>query len=117
MTTSVIISLSWSRSIVDSWRAMTLRRWVDMVANVDLELIAPQHGPIFEGKVVTTSFELVRRSLSECGVDLMADMYVVPPRPDEVQHKHPVRRRSAGTRVTRVENVEKRVRARARAFT
>ena len=84
-----------------------LRRWVDMVRTLDLELIAPQHGPIFEGKVVIDEFLNWCESL-ECGVDLMADMYVVPPRPDEVQHKHPVRRRSTGTRVTRVENVEKR---------
>lgn len=84
-----------------------LRRWVDMVRTLDLELIAPQHGPIFEGKAVIEAFLNWCESL-ECGVDLMAEMYVVPPRPDEPQHAHPVRRRSTATRVTRVETGEKR---------
>jgi flavorubredoxin len=57
-----------------------LRAWVHMVRGLDIEMVAPQHGAIFRGR------EMVKRLLDwcetlPCGIDLMADMYKVPPVP------------------------------------
>lgn len=56
-----------------------LRGWVRMVRDLDIETIAPQHGAIFRGR------DLVLRFLDwceglECGVDVMGDVYRLPPR-------------------------------------
>lgn len=54
-----------------------LKMWARMVANLDIEIIAPQHGAIFPNK------ELVNRFIGwadelECGLDLMGDAFPVP---------------------------------------
>ncbi len=55
----------------------TLRRWVAMVRELDIEVIAPQHGALLIGR------PLVERFLDwclqlPCGVDLLDDVYRVP---------------------------------------
>ncbi len=54
-----------------------LKAWVDMVADLEIDVIAPQHGAAFKGP------EMVRRFLDwcaqlECGIDVMGDIYKVP---------------------------------------
>lgn len=54
-----------------------LRAWVNMVRDLDIDIIAPQHGAAFRGK------DLVKRFIDwcenlECGIDLMADLYKLP---------------------------------------
>jgi flavorubredoxin len=51
--------------------------WADMVRNLDIEIIAPQHGAYFQGR------DMVRRFIDwcadlECGVDLICPTYKVP---------------------------------------
>jgi len=55
-----------------------LRAWANMVRDLDIEVIAPQHGSLFRG-------EMVGRFIAwtadlECGIDLMKDGYRVPTR-------------------------------------
>jgi flavorubredoxin len=47
------------------------RVWVKMVSKLDVEIIAPQHGPIYRGKAVKDF--LAWFNDLQCGVDLMAD--------------------------------------------
>jgi flavorubredoxin len=54
-----------------------LRAWADMVQDLDIEIIAPQHGAIFKGK------EMVRRFIDwcsqlRCGVDIITPLFEVP---------------------------------------
>lgn len=54
-----------------------LKAWVRMVRQLDIEIIAPQHGALFKGK------EMVGRFLDwadglECGIDLYEGTYQVP---------------------------------------
>lgn len=54
-----------------------MRAWADMVRDLDIEIIAPQHGAYFQGK------DMVRRFIDwcaglECGVDLIAPLYKLP---------------------------------------
>lgn len=54
-----------------------LRAWANMVRDLDIEIIAPQHGSLFEGK------ELVNRFIDwvselECGIDLITPKFKVP---------------------------------------
>lgn len=56
-----------------------MQAWAEMVASLDIEIIAPQHGALFKGK------ELVDRFIGwctsfECGVDIMASRLRIPPR-------------------------------------
>lgn len=54
------------------------RFWVNMVRQMDVEMIVPQHGCRFEGKVMVNRFLDWIEQLS-CGVDLMTqDSYRVP---------------------------------------
>ena len=56
-------------------RAMSL--WADMARNLDIEIIAPQHGALFRGKPMVKRFIHWCAGL-ECGVDLMAHVYMAP---------------------------------------
>ncbi len=63
------------RRYMASTRAMRL--WADMVRDLDIEIIAPQHGALFRGR------EMVGRFIEwcgqlECGVDAMGDVYRMP---------------------------------------
>lgn len=54
-----------------------MKAWAGMVRNLDIEIIAPQHGALFAGK------ENVRRFIDwcddlECGVDLIAPLFKAP---------------------------------------
>ena len=54
-----------------------LRHWAQMVRQLDIEVIAPQHGAMFRGK------EMVGRFIDwcddlQCGVDLMSDLFRAP---------------------------------------
>ena len=56
-----------------------LRAWVKMVRQLDIKIIAPQHGALFKGK------EMVGRFIDwidglECGIDLIAPTYRIPGR-------------------------------------
>ena len=57
-----------------------LKSWVRMVRELDVEIIAPQHGAYFEGKDMVARFLDWCEGLS-CGIDLMAGGYKLPPRP------------------------------------
>ncbi|HJL15934.1 MAG TPA: MBL fold metallo-hydrolase [Sandaracinaceae bacterium LLY-WYZ-13_1] len=65
------------RRYMASNRAMRL--WADMVRELDVQIIAPQHGAFFRGP------EMVGRFIDwcaglECGVDLMGEVFRVPGR-------------------------------------
>lgn len=45
------------------------RYWVDAVSKLDIDCIAPQHGPVYRGAAVRAFLEWFRNL--ECGVDLM----------------------------------------------
>ncbi|MCA9495016.1 MAG: MBL fold metallo-hydrolase [Myxococcales bacterium] len=54
-----------------------VRAWVAMVRQLDIEVIAPQHGALFRGK------EMVERLLSwleelPCGIDVLEGIYRIP---------------------------------------
>lgn len=45
------------------------RYWVDAVSQLDVAMIAPQHGPIYRGRAVADFLDWFRQL--ECGIDLM----------------------------------------------
>ncbi|NPA32045.1 MAG: FprA family A-type flavoprotein [Aquificae bacterium] len=52
--------------------------WADMVSELDIEMIAPQHGAVFKGKGMVERFINWARELP-CGVDLMDEgVYSIP---------------------------------------
>lgn len=52
--------------------------WANMVRTMDIEMIVPQHGPLFKGKAMIDEF-LTWISGLECGLDLMTqDNYQFP---------------------------------------
>ena len=55
----------------------TLRRWVQMVRQLDIETIAPQHGAYFKGRPMVQRFINWLEKL-EVGVDLVDDLYRIP---------------------------------------
>ena len=63
------------RRYMTSNRAM--RTWVRMVRQLDIELIAPQHGALFRGKTQVNRFLDWCYDL-ECGVDLLPDTHQLP---------------------------------------
>lgn len=63
------------RRYISSGRA--LRNWAKMVRQLDIEMIAPQHGAIFKGKDLVNKFIDWVENL-ETGVDLMDDIYKIP---------------------------------------
>ena len=54
-----------------------LRAWAKMVRQLDIEIIAPQHGAFFRGKPMVERFIAWCEGLS-CGIDIMEDVYRVP---------------------------------------
>ena len=53
------------------------RLWANMVRNLDIEMIVPQHGRSFEGRAVKEFIDWVEQL--ECGVDLMTqENYQIP---------------------------------------
>ena len=60
-----------SRSVMAAWAAM--------VRQLDVELIAPQHGAFFRGKAMVDRFVSWCEGL-DCGIDLMLDKYKLPGR-------------------------------------
>ena len=55
-----------------------LKAWVRMVRGLDIEMIVPQHGLFMRGKPMVTRF-LVWLDGLVCGIDLMEDVYRIPP--------------------------------------
>ncbi|MDD5057839.1 MAG: MBL fold metallo-hydrolase [Sideroxydans sp.] len=47
------------------------RIWVDRVSKLDIDMIAPQHGPIYRGKAVGEFLAWFKEL--QCGIDLMAE--------------------------------------------
>ena len=62
-------------------RYMTSNRaisaWAGMVRNLDIDIIAPQHGALFRGKPMVEKFIDWCASL-DCGIDLITPLYKVP---------------------------------------
>ncbi|MDE3246731.1 MAG: MBL fold metallo-hydrolase [Acidobacteriota bacterium] len=54
-----------------------LKNWANMVRQLDIDIIAPQHGAIFRGKELTTRF-IDWCSHLNAGMDLLDDLYRVP---------------------------------------
>jgi flavorubredoxin len=54
-----------------------LKMWVNMVKNLEIEIIAPQHGAIFPNPTMVEKFIQWLDSL-ECGLDLMGEQFEVP---------------------------------------
>ncbi len=54
-----------------------LQMWVNTVRNLDIDIIAPQHGAIFNTKETVEEFINWIGGLS-CGVDLMGDSFPIP---------------------------------------
>lgn len=63
------------RRYIASGRA--LKNWAKMVRQLDIEIIAPQHGAIFKGKDMVNKFIDWVESL-QTGVDVMDDIYKIP---------------------------------------
>lgn len=47
-----------------------IRCWIDTIADLDIEMLAPQHGPIYRGQAVTDFMNWFREL--RCGVDLLS---------------------------------------------
>ncbi|RLJ70801.1 metallo-beta-lactamase superfamily protein [Hydrogenivirga caldilitoris] len=55
-----------------------LKLWANMVRNLDIEIIAPQHGAVFRGRDLVNRF-IDWVSQLECGVDLLSEKdYTLP---------------------------------------
>jgi len=54
-----------------------LKNWAKMVRQLDIEMIAPQHGAIFKGKDMVNKFINWVENL-QTGVDIMDDVYKIP---------------------------------------
>lgn len=54
-----------------------MRAWADMVRPLDIEIIAPQHGALFQGKEMVTRFIDWCADL-ECGIDLITPLFQIP---------------------------------------
>ncbi len=67
--------LGFHQRYMSSNKAM--RAWARMAREIDIELIAPQHGAFFRGKEMVERFIAWVEEL-ECGIDLMAEGYKVP---------------------------------------
>ncbi len=68
---------SFHRRYMGSTRAMSL--WANMVRTLDIETIAPQHGPLFQGKDIVAQFVDWATGF-ECGIDALEHLFTVPPR-------------------------------------
>jgi flavorubredoxin len=56
-----------------------MKAWADMVRPLDIDIIAPQHGAIFEGKDIVGRF-IDWCADFDCGVDVIGDTFEVPTR-------------------------------------
>ena len=56
---------------------LALRGWVQMVRQLDVEIIAPQHGALFRGHSMVARFLDWAEAL-QCGLDLMSGIYRLP---------------------------------------
>jgi flavorubredoxin len=54
-----------------------MKAWANMVRGLDIEIIAPQHGALFQGRDKVRQFIDWCAEL-ECGVDLIAPLFKVP---------------------------------------
>ncbi len=63
------------RRYMVSNRAM--RAWANMVRQLDIEIIAPQHGAFFRGKAMVDQFVDWCAEL-ECGIDIMEEYFRLP---------------------------------------
>ena len=54
-----------------------MRAWASMVSQLDIEVIAPQHGAAFRGKDMVDRFVNWCAEL-QCGIDVMESVYTVP---------------------------------------
>lgn len=54
-----------------------MRAWARMARQLDIEIIAPQHGAFFRGKELVNRFIDWAEQL-QCGIDLLAEKYQVP---------------------------------------
>jgi len=55
----------------------TLKAWANMVRELDINMIVPQHGAIFNTPELSKQFIDWIESLS-CGIDIMKDIYKIP---------------------------------------
>lgn len=58
---------------------VVMRAWANMVRPLDIEMIAPQHGALFEGKAIVERFIDWCAEL-DCGVDVIESTFKVPAR-------------------------------------
>ena len=56
---------------------VAMRRWAAAAKQLDIELIAPQHGQLFRGREMVARFIAWAEGL-RCGVDLLTDPIVIP---------------------------------------
>lgn len=54
-----------------------LKAWANMVRNLDIDIIAPQHGAYFQGKDMVNQFIDWCHDF-QCGIDLITDLYKIP---------------------------------------
>ena len=54
-----------------------LKLWADMVKELDINMIVPQHGAIFNTPELSRRFIEWIESIS-CGIDIMEDIYRIP---------------------------------------
>jgi len=54
-----------------------LKGWVSMIRELDIEIIAPQHGAMFIGKEMVNKFIDWIETI-DCGIDIMEDIYKIP---------------------------------------
>jgi flavorubredoxin len=54
-----------------------MKAWAEMVRQLDVEIIAPQHGAFFRGKAMVQGFVDWCADL-QCGVDLILPLYKIP---------------------------------------
>lgn len=77
--TSMITSLLCAAFMSATWPlSAAIRTWSRLIRTLDIEMIAPQHGALFEGKAMVTAFRRWADSLS-CGVDRLPEEYRLPP--------------------------------------
>ena len=54
-----------------------LKLWANMIKDLDIEIIAPQHGAMMKGKDMVEKFISWCENL-QCGIDLLKDIYKIP---------------------------------------
>ena len=54
-----------------------MRAWANMVRDLDIEIIAPQHGAVFKGKEMVNRF-IDWCSELQCGVDILTNIFKAP---------------------------------------